>query len=233
MTEPRMPELPEPAEVAAREGAPHPDAAPAQPHPAGPPAQPHPAEAPAEPHPPAESHADANRASARTRELAGVLLEAGLSIAVAESLTGGALAAELVRVPGISASFRGGIVAYHNTVKHNLLGVDRELLLDRGAVDPEVALQMARGAREAFTIGEHGTDIAVSTTGAAGPDPSDGKAAGTVYVGISTLWGEKAVELDFRSLVRADDPVGSRQRIRFAAIEAAMFNLLEHLAEQR
>ncbi|NLT25109.1 MAG: CinA family protein, partial [Microbacteriaceae bacterium] len=77
------------------------------------------------------------------------------------------------------------------------------------------------------------TDIAVSTTGAAGPDPSDGKAAGTVYVGISTLWGEKAVELDFRSLVRADDPVGSRQRIRFAAIEAAMFNLLEHLAEQR
>ena len=226
MTASQMPELPDPAEVRAREA-----------ESAGEPAAPPLADADLQAPPPSlpaeEAHrADANQASERTRELAEALLQAGLSIAVAESLTGGGLAAELVRVPGISASFRGGIVAYHNTIKHTLLGVDRELLLDRGAVDPEVALQMARGARRAFAIGEHGVDIAVSTTGVAGPDPADGRAAGTVYVGLSTLWGEKSVELDFRSLVRADDPVGSRQRIRFATIEAAMFNLLEHLAEQ-
>ena len=201
-----------------------------QPHADTNPAAPTPAAAtPAAAMPVGGGHADANLAAERTRELAGVLLEAGLSIAVAESLTGGALAAELVRVPGISASMRGGIVAYHNAIKHSLLGAAVEEQL---AVDPEVALQMARGARRAFAIDGRDADIAVSTTGAAGPDPADGRPAGTVYVGIATLWGEKAVALDFRTLVRADDPVGSRQRIRFATIEAAMFNLLEHLAEQ-
>lgn len=174
----------------------------------------------------------ANLAAEGTRELVATLLEARLTLAAAESLTGGGLAAEIVRVPGVSAAFRGGVVAYHTAIKHTLLGVDRELLLERGAVDPEVALQMARGARRAFAVSGREADLGVATTGVAGPDPADGRAAGTVFVGIASLWGERVVELDFSGLVRADDPVGSRQRIRFATIEAAVFNLLEHLAEQ-
>ncbi|RRJ87925.1 CinA family protein [Gulosibacter macacae] len=174
----------------------------------------------------------ANLALERTREVAQILLDARLTIAVAESLTGGGLAAELVRVPGISASFRGGVVAYHTALKHTVLGVDRELLLDRGAVDPEVARQMAARVREVMAVAGQHADIGLSTTGVAGPDSADGKPAGTVFVGISSLWGERVVELDFSNLVRLDDPVGSRQRIRFATIEAALFNLLEHLAEQ-
>ena len=172
---------------------------------------------------------ESNLASSQTQELAELLLGAELTLATAESLTGGALAAEIVRVPGISESFRGGVVAYHSEVKRSVLGVERDLLVARGAVDPDVAIQMAKGVREVVAVDDRRADIGLSTTGVAGPDPSDGQDAGVVFVGISSLWGDKAVELDFRSLVRADDPVGSRQRIRQATIEAAIFNLLEFL----
>ena len=173
--------------------------------------------------------ADVNLPAAQTQELAELLLGAQLTIATAESLTGGALAAELVRVPGISASFNGGVVAYNSAVKRDLLGVDRDLLVARGAVDPDVAVQMARGAREVVAVDGRHADIGLATTGVAGPEPSDGRDAGVVFVGISTLWGDRPVELDFRSLVRVDDPMGSRQRIRQATVEAALFNLLEYL----
>lgn len=169
----------------------------------------------------------------QTAKLGATLIGAELTIAVAESLTGGAVVAELVRVPGISASLQGAIVAYQVAAKHELLGVNRELLDAQGAVDPDVAIQMAKGVRRRFSFpDEKPVDIGISTTGVAGPEPADGKAAGTVYIGIDSIFGERVVHLDFHNLVRADDPVGSRQRIRLAVVEAAVFNLLEHLAEQ-
>ena len=179
-----------------------------------------------------ERGSDYNQASSRTQKLVELLVDTGISIATAESLTGGALASEIVNVPGVSAVYRGGVVAYTFEVKEQLLGVERELLLTRGAVNEDVALQMARGVREACAIDDAPADVGVSTTGVAGPDPADGEAAGTVFVGLSTLWGERAVRLDFSNLVRADDPVGSRQRIRFATIEAAVHQLIEYLAAQ-
>lgn len=104
----------------------------------------------------------------------------GLGIATAESLTAGSLAARLADVPGASAALRGGVVAYCNEVKHELLDVDAGLLAERGAVDPAVAAAMARGA--GITTG---ADIGISTTGVAGPEPHQGKDVGTVYLGLA------------------------------------------------
>lgn len=112
-----------------------------------------------------------------------------LTIAVAESLTGGLLAAELVRIPGASAVVTGGVVAYQTPIKHTLLGVDTALLAEHGAVHPEVARQMATGVRAALSIDGRPADIGISTTGVAGPDEQDGQSAGTVYLGLS--FGDK------------------------------------------
>ena len=105
----------------------------------------------------------------------------GWSIAAAESLTGGRVTATLVDVPGASAHVRGGIVAYATDVKAGLLGVDAGLLAERGAVDAEVAEQMARGIRSALSA-----DVGLATTGVAGPDPQDGKPVGTVHIAVAT-----------------------------------------------
>jgi nicotinamide-nucleotide amidase len=180
--------------------------------------------------PPVES--EVNAIPAQTAELGDVLLRADLTIAVAESLTGGELAAELVRVPGMSAVFQGATVAYQFAAKRELLGVEQSLLGAVGAVHPEVAQQMAAGVRRQFSFKhEREVDIGISTTGVAGPEPSDGSAPGRVFIGIDSIFGDRVVELDFGNLVRADDPIGSRHRIRIATVEAAIFNLLEHLAE--
>ncbi|MFF1349773.1 CinA family protein [Streptomyces sp. NPDC058322] len=122
-------------------------------------------------------------AAARVLEL---LVERGETLAVAESLTGGLVAAELTSVPGASHSFRGSVTAYATPLKRDVLGVDGVLLAERGAVDPEVARQMAAGVRRVL-----GADWGVATTGVAGPEPQDGKAVGTVYVAVS---GPDAVE---------------------------------------
>jgi nicotinamide-nucleotide amidase len=108
------------------------------------------------------------------------LVERGETVAVAESLTGGLVAAELTSVPGASKSFLGSVTAYATLLKSDLLGVDSALLAERGAVDPEVARAMATGVRQAL-----GADWGVATTGVAGPQPQDGKAVGTVYVAVS------------------------------------------------
>lgn len=90
-------------------------------------------------------------------------------------LTGGGVAT-LTGVPSASTVVRGGIVSYATQVKASVLGVDSRLLAERGAVDPDVALAMARGARRVL-----GCALAVATTGVAGPDPADGKRVGTVF----------------------------------------------------
>ncbi|MEU8618914.1 CinA family protein [Streptomyces sp. NPDC048623] len=111
----------------------------------------------------------------------------GHTLAVAESLTGGLVAAELTGVPGASKSFRGSVTAYATPLKEQLLGVDGTLLAERGAVDPEVALQMAAGVRARL-----GADWGIATTGVAGPDPQDGQPVGTVYVAVAGPAGEAA-----------------------------------------
>ncbi|MEV6161738.1 nicotinamide-nucleotide amidohydrolase family protein [Streptomyces sp. NPDC052052] len=124
-------------------------------------------------------------AAARVLEL---LVERGETLAVAESLTGGLVAAELTSVPGASKAFRGSVTAYATPLKRELLGVDGALLAERGAVDPEVARQMATGVRRVL-----GADWGMATTGVAGPDPQDGKPVGTVYVAVAGPDGAEKV----------------------------------------
>ncbi|WP_420035881.1 CinA family protein [Streptomyces sp. cg28] len=109
-----------------------------------------------------------------------LLAERGETLAVAESLTGGLVAAELVSVPGASKVFRGSVTAYATELKHTVLGVDAALLAAHGAVHPEVALQMAAGVRDAL-----GADWGIATTGVAGPEPQDGQLVGTVFVAVA------------------------------------------------
>jgi nicotinamide-nucleotide amidase len=113
-------------------------------------------------------------------EVLELLARRGRTLAVAESLTGGLVAAALTSVPGASRVFRGSVTAYATEVKRRVLGVDGALLAERGAVDAEVARQLARGVRELL-----GADWGVATTGVAGPDPHDGRRPGTVHVAVS------------------------------------------------
>lgn len=127
------------------------------------------------------------------REVAGVFGETGLTFALAESCTGGLVAAMVTEVPGSSAFFMGGVVAYSNSAKEELLGVGAALLAEHGAVSAEVAEAMADGARSRF-----GTDLAASVTGIAGPD-GDGttKPVGLTYVAVATPAGTSSHEFHF------------------------------------
>lgn len=157
-----------------------------------------------------DDHAGERHPSAEP--LAGAVLAAltqrGWTVGTAESLTAGLVVAGLVDVPGASASVRGGIAAYATDVKASLLGVDPELLARVGAVDEEVARQMARGAREVLAV-----DVAIATTGVAGPDPQDGQPVGTVFVAVAT----PEREIVERMLLQ-----GTRRQIRHATVTAAL-----------
>jgi len=111
-------------------------------------------------------------------ELLSALREGGETLAVAESLTGGLLAATVTTVPGASTVFRGAVVAYATDLKVRLLGVPSDLVDRVGVVSAEVAEAMAAGARDRCAAA-----WALSTTGVAGPDEQEGKPVGTVYVG--------------------------------------------------
>ncbi len=141
--------------------------------------------------------------------------EAGLTLAAAESLTAGLVVSSLVEVPGSSAVVRGAIVAYATDVKGSLLGVDDALLTERGAVDPEVAAQMAVGVRRAV-----GADVGVATTGVAGPEGQDGHPPGEVYVAVSTPDGARTRRLDLE---------GDRAEIRSGTVRGALELALEML----
>ncbi len=110
------------------------------------------------------------------------LVERGRTLAVAESCTGGTIAARFTAMPGASAYFRCGVVAYSNEAKRDLLGVDAEALARYGAVSEQVARQMAEGVRRVA-----GADYAVATTGIAGPaGGSPEKPVGTVWIAMAT-----------------------------------------------
>ncbi|SOD64151.1 nicotinamide-nucleotide amidase [Streptomyces zhaozhouensis] len=113
-------------------------------------------------------------------QVLGILVGRGQTLAVAESLTGGLVAATLTDVPGASRAFRGSVTAYASEVKREVLGVSGALLDERGAVDAEVARQLAVGVRRLL-----GADWGVATTGVAGPEPQDGAPVGTVHVAVS------------------------------------------------
>ena len=146
-----------------------------------------------------------------------LLKDRGLTVGTAESCTGGLLAKLLTDLPGSSAVFRGGVVSYTNGVKAGLLGVPQDLLDRYGAVSPQVAEAMARGAKAAL-----GCDIALSTTGVAGPDADDrGNPIGLVYLGLA--WGDQCRVTEFRA-----GPV-ERERVRRQAAQTALDLLRRHL----
>lgn len=143
-------------------------------------------------------------------DLVRLLTARGETLAVAESLTGGAVLDAVVGVPGASACLRGGVVAYARDVKASVLGVPVELLERCGAVHPDVAEAMAAGARRVL-----GADHGLATTGVAGPEPQDGVAPGTAYVALRTPLGHW--------VERVDCPPGTdRAGVRAAAVEAAL-----------
>lgn len=137
----------------------------------------------------------------------------GFTVAVAESLTGGLLAAAITSVPGASAVFRGSVTAYATEIKASVLGVDADLLASRGAVDAEVARQMAYGVRRLF-----GASIGLSTTGVAGPTEQDGKPVGLVYVGYCASSRPTAEELHLE---------GDREAIRAQTVLRALSRALK------
>jgi nicotinamide-nucleotide amidase len=135
-----------------------------------------------------------------------LLLERGETLATAESLTGGLVAATIVEIPGVSAVFRGGLVVYATDLKHALAGVPEDLLAARGAVDPDVALALAAGARQRCVA-----DWGLATTGVAGPDPQDGHPVGTVFVAVAGPSGStvQALKLDGnRAVIRTESVIG-------------------------
>ena len=116
-------------------------------------------------------------------------LETGRTVAAAESLTAGMVSAVIADTAGSSGMLQGGVVAYQNSVKVDVLGVPEELLAAAGSVDGAVAAAMADGARTALRA-----DIGIATTGVAGPEEHDGKAVGTVFIGIATAAGASYLE---------------------------------------
>ena len=140
--------------------------------------------------------------------LVALLAARGLTLATAESLTGGLVAGAVTTVPGSSAVLRGGAVTYATDTKASVLGVDAGLLDRVGAVDAEVAVQMAAGARRVFAA-----DLGVATTGVAGPTAQDGRPVGTVFVAVV---GDGIRRVEQLALA------GTREEIRAAAVGAAL-----------
>lgn len=140
------------------------------------------------PDPPPSTELDrAGRALAA--ELVAALRQLGRTIALAESCTGGLGGHWLTEVPGSSRAYVGSVVAYHNGPKERLLGVPQSLLGEHGSVSAECAKAMARGARAVM-----GVDIAVASTGIAGPDGAGDKPAGLVFIAVADAEGDVAIE---------------------------------------
>ncbi|MGW7385116.1 CinA family protein [Streptomyces sp. NPDC054794] len=156
-------------------------------------------------------------------ELVRLLTVRGETLAVAESLTGGLVAAEITTVPGASKVFRGSVTAYATELKHELLGVDATLLAERGAVDPQVAAQMAAGVRKTL-----GADWGLATTGVAGPDPQDGKPVGTVFVATDGPFGAGSGSAG-GGKVEALRLNGDRAEIRMESVRSVLALLLREL----
>lgn len=146
------------------------------------------------------------------------MAQTGNTIALAESVTGGLISAALTSVPGSSAVVRGAVVAYAAEVKVRVLRVDAELIAREGVVHPEVAVEMARGARMLL-----GATHGLATTGEAGPDSASGQPVGTVHVAAVGPMG---------ALVATLAASGTRDQIRSAAAGAALEVLWQLLSQE-
>jgi len=167
------------------------------------------------------------------RQLAGEVVDAlrdrGLTVAVAESLTGGLVMATLTEIVGVGDVLRGGAVTYATGTKAAELGVDEGLLRDRGPIDPEVALAMARGVRSRWR-----SDVGVATTGVAGPEPQNGHPVGEVYIAVADAVGDQVERLGpapglapdshlaLQSVGGSADSEQVRSLIRLATVRAAL-----------
>lgn len=147
-----------------------------------------------------------------------LLRERGLTIAVAESLTGGLLSDALTRLTGSSDYYLGGVIAYATPAKKDVLGVDEAILAGPGAVSAEAAGALAEGAAARF-----GADLGVATTGVAGPGEQEGKPVGTIFVGA---------HLDGHTETRSVRGYGNRTNIRRMAVNAAL-DLARRVIEDR
>lgn len=149
--------------------------------------------------------------------LLGRCSERGLTLAAAESLTGGLLLAVLTAVPGASAVVRGGLVVYATDTKTELAGVPARLLAEHGAVHADVAAALATGAARRCRA-----DIGVGLTGVAGPEPQDGVAPGTVHVGLCRLRDHPGAGGSDRVSVDTLTVSGDRDAVRLAAVRMAL-----------
>ncbi len=150
------------------------------------------------------------------------LRQRGLKLAIAESLTGGQISSSIVSVAGASDVFLGAVVAYATAAKTGMLGVSPSLLEARGAVDADVAIEMAKGVALRFAQScDLGAEIVVglASTGVAGPSEQDGQAPGTVFLAACLGESIHAQQFDFK---------GDRAQVRDAASEAAL-NLVQSL----
>jgi nicotinamide-nucleotide amidase len=141
----------------------------------------------------------------------------GATVATAESLTGGRLAALMTEVPGSSEVYRGGVVAYASEVKVDVLEVPEAVVERHGVVSAECALAMARGIRRLM-----GATYGVSTTGVAGPEEQEGKPVGTVFVGLAGADGDEAV--------LALELVGDRTAIQDRTCDEALHAVVGHVS---
>ncbi len=154
------------------------------------------------------------------------LTEQGLTLATAESITGGLVSAEITAIPGASIVFRGGVVAYTERAKETILGVNGELLSDLGAVNAEVAESMATNVAQLL-----GSDFAVATTGAAGPDAAAGgrksgpQQPGVVFIAVFGL-GQCRVEQLYLTGLRDEIRRRSVQRALLVLDEVVRLNAL-------
>ena len=156
--------------------------------------------------------------SERAHEVVESLTSRSLTLATAESLTGGLIGAALTAVPGCSQVLSGGAVTYVDAAKRDLLGVDEDSLSLDGAVSESVVLQMAQGARERFSV-----DYALSASGIAGPDGDEpGKPVGTVWIALVGPGVQRACLLQLK---------GDREMIRLQAAEQALSLLVAELGE--
>ncbi len=145
-------------------------------------------------------------------QVVAALVADGRTVATAESLTGGLVCAALTDVPGASAVVRGSVVAYATEIKAQLLLVDTDVLATGGAVQAEVARQMATRVCRLL-----GSDLGVATTGVAGPDPQDGQPVGTVYVAVA-----QGTAVVVRELALTGDRASIRQQTVTQALDLVM-----------
>ncbi len=151
-------------------------------------------------------------------QLGRLLSESGLTISVAESFTGGMIGHVITNAPGSSRYFQGGVIAYANEVKIELLGVSEQTLIDHGAVSKETVLEMARGVRAALN-----SDIGISSSGIAGPDGGSAeKPVGLAWIGLSASHTEYAEQFLFP---------GDRLQIKEQGVQTAIQRVIDFLAK--